>query len=169
MVVRRAQAGDLAAFDALVHRYAEPVFRLALGMLGSHTEAEDVQQETFIAAYRHLRAFRGEASILSWLYGIAVRLCLQRLRRASRRDTQLNETILEDCRTHNPEQHLLACEEADRVQHALHCLAPADRLLIVLKHLEGLSHEEIAAVLGCSVASSRVRLNRARKLFREHY
>ena len=170
-LIAQAQAGDATAFDALMQRYAEPVYRLALRMLGSEEEAEDVQQETFIHAYRHLRAFRGEASFGTWLYSIAARVCLSRRRRNHRRPptSSVEEGMLTSHPREDPEGRLLSREHTERVQRALAQLSPADRLLIILKFIEGLSHEEIARILHCSVESSRSRLMRAKKLFRERY
>jgi RNA polymerase sigma-70 factor (ECF subfamily) len=165
-LVRAAAAGDAAAFDLLVQRHAVQVYRLALRMLGDPQEAEDVRQETFLRAYRSLRAFRGEAAFGTWLYTIASRLCLSH-RRAQRPEEAAGVIVAEI--GDDPQERLAAREAAERVQRTLAALAPADRLLIVLKHIEGLNHGEIAQVLGCSPESSRSRLSRARRLFRERY
>jgi len=165
-LVSAAAAGDAAAFDALVHQHSARVFRLALRMLGHRQDAEDVQQETFLRAYRKLHSFRGEAAFSTWLYSIASRLCLSR-RRARRPEEPVNMDVADLCE--DPQARLAARELAGRVQRALAALAPSDRLLIVLKHIEELSHEEIAQVLGCSPESSRSRLLRAKRLFRQHY
>jgi len=170
-LVREAAAGDTTAFDALVLRHAKPVYRLALRMLGSREDAEDVQQETFFCAYRGLRRFRGDASFGTWVYSIAARLCVTKLRRAARRpeETHAELELASASPDGDPEERLLAVELAGRVQKALAQLSPNDRLLIVLKHVEQLSHGEIAAILDCSVESSRSRLARATRLFREAY
>ena len=163
--------GDDAAFDLLVRQYSNQVFRVALRMLGNREDAEDVQQETFLRAYRGLRRFRGGASFGTWVYSIAARLCLDRRRQRTRRagdnaeDIPVGGSLPED----SPEDRLLSLEAAARVQKALAGMSPPDRLLIVLKFVEELSHEEIARILGCSVESSRSRLARAKKLFRERY
>ena len=170
-LVRDALAGSREAFDLLVERHARRVFRLALSMLGRREDAEDVQQECFVSAYCGLRSFRGEASFGTWLCAIAARLCLSRRRKADWRTCQTWEdaSALAVTADDDPGERLLAAESAARVQRTLAQLSPADRLLIVLRFIEGLSHEEIASVLGCSVGSSRSRLLRAKKLFRERY
>jgi len=164
-----AAAGDLAAFEALCRQHSHQVFRLALGMLGNREDAEDVQQETFVKAYQRLRHFRREASFGTWLYTIAARLCLSHRRRRTARTASL--TAAPDAISSNPDPaaQLMQRESARRVQRTLVEMAPADRLIIVLKHIEELSHEEIAQILGCSPESSRSRLHRARRLFRERY
>jgi RNA polymerase sigma-70 factor, ECF subfamily len=170
-LVRRARDGDMRAFDRLVLAHSEQVFRLALRMLGSRDEAEDIQQETFVCAYRSIRKFRGESSFATWLYSITSRQCLSRIRRKLRRPgTDPVESLIEmPSPDGDPEDRILAAESARQVQLCLAALAPADRLLLVLKFVEQLSHEEIAEVLQCSEQSSRSRLFRAKRLFKEQY
>jgi RNA polymerase sigma-70 factor (ECF subfamily) len=161
-----AAAGDTGAFDVLMQRHHACVFRLALRALGNREEAEDVQQETFVQAYRKLRSFRGDASFRTWVCAIAVRLCLSRNRRVARRPVQvISQPEVEAAPAADPQEQLAAME----VQQALAKLSPPDRMLLVLKCIEGLEHEEIARVLGCSVESSRSRLSRAKRLFREQF
>jgi RNA polymerase sigma-70 factor (ECF subfamily) len=165
-LVQAAAAGDAAAFDALVQQHSAQVFRLALRMLGNRQDAEDVQQETFLRAYRKLHSFRGEAAFGTWLYTIASRLCLSH--RRVRRPEEATDIAIAELGD-DPRAQFAARELAQRVSHALNALAPADRLLIVLKYVEGLSHEEISRVVGCSAESSRSRLLRAKRLFRQQY
>src|SRR5215813_2182171 len=91
-IVERALTGDADAFGEIVHRWERRIFALAYGMLGREEEARDATQETFIAAFRNLRGFRGEAKVSSWLHRIAVNQCITRQRRAKVR----SETALED-------------------------------------------------------------------------
>ena len=170
-LVKDALAGDRGAFNSLVYRHSARVFRLALRMLGSREDAEDVQQETFVSTYRGLRRFRADASFGTWICSITVKLCLIKRRRSAKWvQEELDEADIALCETGNdPVERLIALESAKRVQLALSKLAHADRLLIVLKFMEGMSHEEISQVLGCSVESSRSRLLRAKRLFRKVY
>ncbi len=169
-LISAALAGDRSSFDLLVQDHGPRIFRLALRMLGNREEAEDVQQETFLQAYRNLHKFRGESSFATWLYSIAAHLCLSRRRRAARcpREAAQEADDLADAREDTQEQ-IRALEAAVRVQAALAKLPPPERLLLVLKFIEELSHEEIAHILGCSVESSRSRLLRAKRRFREQY
>ena len=167
-LVEAAAAGDATAFDDLVRLHGEVIYRLALRMLGNPQDAEDVQQETFLQAYRRLRSFRREAAFGTWLYAIAARLCLSKLRRRVHWQEELTNDPPSDPRL-DPQERIASLASADRVQRALRSLSPSDRLLIVLKYVESLSHEQIAQVLGCSPESSRSRLVRAKRLFREHY
>jgi len=170
-LVADALAGDRSAFDLLVQRHCARVFRLALRMLGSREEAEDIQQETFVDAYRGLNRFRADASFGTWVCSIASKKCLGRRRQWARRrhgsiDEADNRLAGPGC---NPADHLMETDSARRVREALTKLRAPDRLLIVLKFIEGLSHEEISQMLGCSVESSRSRLLRAKTIFRKAY
>src|SRR5688500_3590135 len=91
-IVERALSGDAEAFGEIVHRWERRIFALAYGMLGREEDARDATQETFLAAFRNLRGFRGEAKVSSWLHRIAVNQCITRQRRAKVR----NEAAIED-------------------------------------------------------------------------
>ncbi len=168
-LAKAAAAGDAEPFDLLMKTYGERVFRLALRMLGNREDAEDIQQEAFVRAYRKLHTFRGDASFGAWIYTITARLCLSHRRSAARRNQERRPLALLPDTDHDPQQRLDAADAAARVQQTVDKLSPPDRLLILLKYVEDLSHEEIATILTCSVQSSRSRLARAKRLFREQY
>src|SRR4030095_10399062 len=92
LIVERALSGDAEAFGEIVRRWERRIFALAFGMLGREEDARDATQETFLAAFRNLRGFRGEAKVSSWLHRIAVNQCITRQRRSKVR----NEGALED-------------------------------------------------------------------------
>src|SRR5215207_3801569 len=94
IIVERALTGDAEAFGELVQRWERRIFALTYGMLGREEDARDATQETFLAAFRNLRGFRGEAKVSSWLHRIAINQCITRQRRAKVR----GETALEDDR-----------------------------------------------------------------------
>ena len=166
-MVASAKEGDRIAFEALMHMYGEGVYRLALRMLGNYDDAADVQQEAFIAAYRSLRKFRGESSFATWLYRITARLCLARKqRKAAVECAQLPEDLPAPLSAAgDPLASLLAREAAGQVLRALYRLCPQDRLLIILRYLEELGHQQIGEILGCSEECSRTRVLRARRRF----
>lgn len=160
--VSASQAGDQAAFGALIERHQRMIHSLTYRMTGSQAEAEDLAQETFIRAWEQLAGFRAEAKFSSWLYRIAVNLCLNWRKREARR-AQLLQTwqITED--TARPTSPALA----QQIQEALLKLPPKQRAAVVLTTYEGLSHAEAARALGCSettvswrVFAARVRLKR---------
>jgi RNA polymerase sigma-70 factor (ECF subfamily) len=159
----RLRAGDPRAFEELVIAYQHRVFGVALRMLGSHAEAEEIAQEVFVRAHRALGEFRGDARLGTWLYAIASRLCLNRLaspdRRAARGDDALAEI---------PSAAPDAAAAAERAEldaalrQAIAELPEERRIVLVLRDLEGLSYEEIAETLALEPGTVRSRLHRAR-------
>lgn len=166
-LVGLATGGDVRAFDALVSAHQDRVYALAYRMLGDSEDAADIQQETFLKAWRNLRAFRGESQFSTWLHRITVNLCLSRKRRKG-----LNVEPLEDHTfLQSPEPGPVAClertETAATVRRVIDAMPGHYRVLIVLREMEDRSYEEIAGILDCSVESVRTRLHKARKLLRE--
>ena len=140
------------------------VFSIALRMLGSRAEAEDIAQDTFLRAHRAIGDFRGEARLGTWLYGIAARLCLNRIASAPRRLERADDAAL--LRLPAPAADaagaLERSELAAALQEAIAELPEERRIVVVLRDLEGLSYEEIAATLGLELGTVRSRLHRAR-------
>jgi RNA polymerase sigma-70 factor (ECF subfamily) len=163
-LLARLRAGESRAFEELVTRYQHRIFGVALRMLGSRAEAEEVAQDTFLRAHRALGEFRGEARLGTWLYAIASRLCLNRLASGPRRHERSDELALS--RIPAADDDAVAALERDELQAALHeaiAALPEDRrIVVVLRDLEGLSYEEIGEVLGLPLNTVRTRLHRAR-------
>lgn len=164
VLLARLRAGDPRAFEALVTAYQHRIFGVALRMLGSRAEAEDVAQETFLRAHRALGEFRGEARLSTWLYAIASRLCLNRLASAERRHLRGDEDAM--LRFPSPDADAAATLERAEIAAALHdaiaALPEERRIVVVLRDLEGLAYEEIAEALGLELNTVRSRLHRAR-------
>jgi RNA polymerase sigma-70 factor, ECF subfamily len=163
-LLARLRAGDEQAFEALVTTYQHRVFGVALRMLGRRAEAEEIAQETFLRAHRALGEFRGEARLGTWLYGIASRLCLNRLASSARRHEQGDEAAM---LRHAAERAdagaaLEQRELAAALHDAIAALPDDRRIVVVLRDLEGLEYEEIAEVLGVPLNTVRSRLHRAR-------
>ena len=160
----RLRAGEARAFEELVTAYQHRVFGVALRMLGSRAEAEDIAQETFLRAHRALGEFRGEARLGTWLYAIASRLCLNRLASGERRYVRGNEDAL--LRFPAEGDDAVAALERAELAAALHdaiaALPEERRIVVVLRDLEGLAYDEIAEVLGLELNTVRTRLHRAR-------
>lgn len=167
-LVKSAKAGDRAAFDQLVGLHQDAVYNLARGILGSREDAADVQQETFIRAWRSLHRFRGDARFSTWLHSITVNLCLSRKRRCDIEVPQdwIDES-LPDRSTSSPVASVERTETIAAVRRVLSAMPAHYRVLIVLRDMEGRSYEEICQILGCSAISARVRLSKARSLLRE--
>lgn len=160
-LIARAQRGDTTAFDELVRRYWERIYRLAFSLMGA-TDADDVAVETFEIAWQKMAQFRGEAGFGTWLFRIAVRLAHRRLRMPFRRYEEMwaelvpaDETVL--LRT-DPEELLRLRENGQQVRWALHQLPLPLREAVVLRFFEELSYAEIAQVLGCSETAARKRV-----------
>jgi len=165
-LVSRAQAGDLQAFDALVSIHQARVFALARRMLSNDDDAADVQQETFVRAWRSLRKFRCDAEFATWLHRITVNLCLTR----RRRETAVENSYFADAVSGAEPSAAAMLEKAELAAETRKALAemPANhRVLIVLREIEGRPFEEIARILGCSESSARTRACRARNMLRQ--
>ncbi len=161
-LVVRAQEGDTRAFEILVRRHQRPLYRLAVRLLDNRSDAEDALQEAFVAAWRRLGGFRGEATFSSWMYRIVTNRCLKLLRR--RRPV----TTLEDLGDPpgpdgaSPEHSAERQDRAAALQRALQNLSIDQRACWILRELHGLSYEDIAAIVGASPDAVRGRLHRAR-------
>jgi RNA polymerase sigma-70 factor (ECF subfamily) len=174
--VRRLQKGEARAFRELVNRHQDRVFSLALRMLGDSQEAEDVSQEVFISAHRHLPRFRGDCRLSTWLYRITRNHCLNRLKYLGRRETESpREGAFEASQAEmelvappeRPDKALLGAEERVHVHSALRQLSPEHRLLVVLRDIEGLSYEEIGRIADVPGGTIKSRLHRARAALAE--
>ncbi len=176
--VARFLAGDVSAFETLVRRYSGMVFALAARLVGP-LDAEDVVQETFLRAWRGLSGFRGESSLKTWLYSIALnrvrdrRGTLARLRAlfdaegpgGDGPDFSLVDGLADGGLT--PEENAARAEERRRLRKAIAALPEEFRLAVVLRDLEGLSYEEVASVLEVPVGTVRSRLARGRAILKE--
>ncbi len=164
-MVERALSGDPEAFGEIVRRWERRIFALAFGMLGREEDARDATQETFLAAFRNLRGFRGEAKVSSWLHRIAVNQCITRQRRAKVR----SETALEDEAEKNaavfispvdvsPARTVESREQSIAVRRAVSALPPDLRQVVVMKEFEELTFQEISDVLGVPLSTVKSRL-----------
>lgn len=171
-LVRRVQRGEHAAFDLLVHKYQHRIAHLISRYIRDPSEVEDVAQEAFIKAYRGLASFRGESAFYTWLYRIAINTAKNYLVSAGRRvpdqgvdATEAEQydsgTLLQD--TDTPERTLLTKEIEATVYRAIEGLPAELREAITLREMEGLSYEEIAAVMDCPIGTVRSRIFRARE------
>ena len=163
-LLARLKDGDARAFEELVIAHQHRVFGVALRMLGNAAEAEEVAQEAFLRAHRAMASFRGEAKLSTWLYGIASRLCLNRLAGGERRLVRSGETELGRLAESgaDPAADLERSEVEQALHRAIAELPEERRIVVVLRDLEGLSYEEIAAALELELGTVRSRLHRAR-------
>ena len=167
VIVERALTGDADAFGELVRRWERRIFALTYGMLGREEDARDATQETFLAAFRNLRGFRGEAKVSSWLHRIAVNQCISRQRRAKVR----SESALEDDTTdsfaapvnHSPAHVAEGRQETLAVRRAINSLPIELRQVVVMKEFEELTFREIADALDLPLSTVKSRLYTALK------
>jgi RNA polymerase sigma-70 factor, ECF subfamily len=163
-LVDRLRAGEPLAFEEFVRAYQHRVFGVAVRMLGSHAEAEEIAQEVFLRAHRALADFRGEAKLSTWLYAIASRLCLNRLASPDRRRARAGPEALERLPGTGADAaaRLERAEVEDALRQAITELPEDRRIVVVLRDLEGLSYEEIGEALDLEPGTVRSRLHRAR-------
>ena len=170
VIVERALTGDAEAFGELVRRWERRIFALTYGMLGREEDARDATQETFLAAFRNLRGFRGEAKVSSWLHRIAVNQCISRQRRAKVR----SESALDDEQEHDagsfaspvsesPVRIVEGQQETLAVRRAINSLPVELRQVVVMKEFEELTFREIADALDLPLSTVKSRLYTALK------
>ena len=176
-LVTELQAGSETAFDWLVTHYHGPVYNLILSMLGDGADAADGTQEVFLKAFRGIRSFRQGSSLKTWLYRIAIREALNH-KRWFKRHLQKNVSIdaepdeghaaieIEDLAL-TPFDQFAAHEIQAAVQNALQQIPDVFRSAVILRDLEGLSYEEVAEVLECSVGTVKSRILRGRRALKD--
>ena len=169
-IVERALTGDADAFGELVRRWERRIFALAYGMLGREEDARDATQETFIAAFRNLRGFRGEAKVSSWLHRIAVNQCITRQRRAKvRSESALEDEVEKNAgsfaapTTYSPAGVVERSQVTQAVRRAVNSLPVELRQVIVMKEFEELTFKEIAEALDLPLSTVKSRLYTALK------
>ncbi len=172
-LVRRACEGDLEAYNQLMQCYQKRVYATIYHMTANHEDANDLAQESFIKAFQALKSFKGDSSFYTWLYRIAVNKTINFLkRRKNRIHLSLNDLDLNA--EHDPDLVALISDktprrEADlrelqeKLNAALLKLSESHRLVVVLHDVQGLSHDEIAKVMDCSIGTVRSRLFYARQ------
>ena len=169
-LVRRAQANDKEAYEELIARHQQRVFAVAAGILRRHEDIEDIAQQVFVKAYFSLKRFDGRAAFSTWLYRITLNECWDLLRKKKVRPLLYESDLSEE------QAQRVADSESDgagpdirqrlenqqRVEHLLEGLEERDKLMLILKEVEGFSIEEIAEVLELNANTVKVRLFRAR-------
>jgi len=170
-LIQRCIAGDASAFEPLVEKYRQRVWRLAYQVLHDREEAWDVAQEAFVRAFHSLPSFRGQSAFYTWLFRITVNVATDRHRQRGAQARAFGpERVTEEewARTTpdpggGPDQQAARVEQRDRIRRALDALPPKARAIIMLSDVEGLSYREIAEVLNCPIGTVMSRLHNARK------
>ncbi len=168
-LVTASKNGDQDAFSLLVQRYQRRVFNLVFRMLQHYEEASEVTQEAFLAAWQGLPSFRGDARFSTWLYRIAYNCALKQLE-TRKRDKALHTALQAEqtLEVDDPKGSLLELlDNQEMVQEQLSQLPPKYRIVLVLRHLQDMTYEEMAEVLTMPIGTIKTHLFRARNLLKE--
>ena len=180
-LVERVRGGDKSAFEDLMLRYEDKVYRLAIGMMKNREDALDAVQDAFLNVYRKIDTFRGESAFSTWLYKIALNSVYMKLRSRSRHEQTESlddlEHILDPARvriqmpirgwSERADDRLLRKELAQVLREAVAALPEEYRIIFTLREVEELSNQEVADILGLSLAATKTRLHRARLFLRQ--
>jgi len=172
-LVRKAQQGDVEAYDVLVRRYQGKVYALVYNMTGNKEDAEDRVQDVFIKAFQSVRNFKGQSSFYTWLYRIAVNRTINFLKtRKNKYAISLNDmdsgaerdpAYVELQARESPVRDVSLQELQEKLNEALQTLSEKHRVVVVMHDIQGIPHEEIAQMMGCSPGTVRSRLFYARQ------
>ena len=173
-VVQAVQAGDVAAFDQLILKYRERVYAMIYNMTANREDAADLTQDAFIKAFQSINRFQGQSSFFTWLYRIAINGALTHIRRNKLRSFFSFDKVHEDSSVaavlnqltdkKDVEREVFVNELQERLNEALLKLSIPHRTVVTLFEIDGLSHEEIAEIMNCSVGTVRSRLHYAKQL-----
>ena len=177
-LIRAAQRGDQRAFEQLVRLYDQNVLRLAMNLLRSPEDANDIYQEAFLRVYKHLHTFRFDCSFHTWLYRIVTNLCLDALRKRRVRreeDTVVEtsegfldrmDTVEESRADGDPQRQLMSRQLRTRIRQVLDGLTPRERAVFEMRHYQGLRLRAIGDMLGTSEEAAKNCLFRATQKMR---
>ena len=172
-LVRRAQRGDLLAYDELVKLYQERIYATIYHMTSNHEDANDLAQDSFIKAFQALKSFKGGSSFYTWLYRIAVNKTINFLKQRKNRvhmslndldfNTENNPDLVALISDKTPRRAAGLKELQEKLNAAMLKLSESHRLVVALHDVQGMSHEEVAQVMGCNIGTVRSRLFYARQ------
>jgi len=177
-LIRAAQEGDQDAFGQLVRAYDQSVLRLAMNLLRSPEDAQDVYQEAFLRVYRNLNHFRFDCSFHTWLYRIVTNLCLDQMRKRKVRKEESSEMegsdgpvdrmdrFQESRPEGDPQRSMFTGQLRQRIEEALHQLTARERMVFELRHYQGLKLRNIGEILGTSEEAAKNCLFRATQKMR---
>jgi RNA polymerase sigma-70 factor, ECF subfamily len=152
-LVAACLAGRAGAFDVIVERHRRPVYQLCYRFVNNHEDASDLSQDVFIRAFRGLKNFKGHSSLATWLYRIAVNVCLNRVNVKQHVSEPIDDRHDLDDGSESAAERVLRAERAAQVRRAVARLPQKQRAALVLRIYQDLSHQEIAAILGSTVGA----------------
>jgi RNA polymerase sigma-70 factor (ECF subfamily) len=171
-LIQAFRAGDEGAFDRLFVKYHEYVYNVSLGILANPDDARDCTQETFLRVYRKVGEFRAEAAFSTWLYRVAVNVCVGHLRKRPKAgEASLEDESVREMAADGPEVFAgLEREVNEKVVREIVAELPEDyRLVLVLRYFQDLSYDEMVQVLGYTMGQLKVKLHRARRAFAKRW
>jgi len=173
-LVRLAQKGDVNAYDELMHRHQSKIYGLIYNMTGNREDAEDLLQEVFIKGFKVIKRFQGKSSFYTWIYRIAINRTINFVKRRKARvmaslhdmnqNVESDPLYIELSSRESPLRDAGLAELQKKLNEALQCLSEKHRTVVVLHDIQGIPHEEIAKMVGCSSGTVRSRLFYARQL-----
>ena len=167
-LVGLCQKGDTNAFDRLFYKYRDKIYRTAFRMINNPEDALDLTQEIFLKAYKNISKYNFKSEFSTWLYRLAINLCIDELRKRKNSNEVLMDSIPENLiYSDTPEDIILSEEQESLIWKALNSLKEKERVVIVLREMEGLSYEEIANVLKCSLGRVKSRIHESREKFKK--
>jgi RNA polymerase sigma-70 factor (ECF subfamily) len=167
-LVERCRKGDLGAFEEVYRTHSRRLYGVAVRMLGNQADAEDMLQEIFLAAHRKMESFRGDSALGTWLYRLAVNLCLDYLRSRRGRTVQLTDALEDEPSLPDTATQSLAARTVTKMdlERALAQLPEGCRTAFVLHDVQGLEHREVAEVMGIAEGTSKSQVHKARMRIR---
>jgi len=181
-LIRKAQRGNLQAFENLVHRYDTKIMRLIFNMVNDIEDTRDIYQEVFLKVFKSIKRFRFQSEFYTWLFRIAINSCINYRKRKSSHPHESLDNYLDDDRNwrvlitvenRNPEQTLINKELNDQIQQSIDQLSAKQRSVFILKHYHGYKISEIADIMKCSEGTVKNYMFRAtqkmKKSLKEYY
>lgn len=176
LLIEKSQNGDVASFEKLIHQYQGYVYNIAYRTLGHEEDAKDASQDALIKVFKNISQFTGGAQFSTWLYRIVINTCKDHLRKkAGIKETSIDSADSEGSivwelpalETMQPEKQLERKEIQSKIYGALEQLPVANKTVIILRDVQGLSYEEISQIEACSIGTVKSRINRGRTYLRE--
>jgi len=176
-LMARVAGGDQEAFEILVNRHQTSVLNLIYRFIGDRTQAKDLAQEVFLRIWQAAKSYEPKAKFTTWIYRITANLCFNELKSSRRKkwlqffrfgedqENTIEEVIVDP--SPSPEDLLLSREQSRRITEALQSLPDNQRMALVLKRYDGLSYQEIAQIIGCSVSAVDSLIVRAKRTLQE--
>ncbi len=177
LILSKAKNGDIEAFEILIEEHQKKVFNIALKMLGNYHDANEIAQEAFIKAFKSIKGFKGNSSFSTWVYRIAVNVCLDELRKRKKNkliyiddeikneDGEIKREFPDD--TYAPETVAETNEIRRKVNSAISALPEEHRIVIILRDINGMSYGEISKITNSPEGTVKSRINRARNALKE--